>query len=73
MELTSHVKCNSCGKALEIARAARDMLCGNGISDEICVVRCMVHPEAVNTHEGTYHTHALLLGHVAADTAAFAN
>ena len=62
IELTSLMKRNSCGKALEIARAARDMLGGNGISDEFGVIRHMVNLEVVNTYEGTHDIHALILG-----------
>jgi glutaryl-CoA dehydrogenase len=61
-EMISLIKRNSCGKALEIARAARDMLGGNGISDEYHVMRHMVNLEAVNTYEGTHDVHALILG-----------
>ncbi len=62
MELTSIVKRNSCGKALDIARTARDMLGGNGISDEYAVARHLVNLEVVNTYEGTHDIHALILG-----------
>ncbi|PJF19127.1 putative glutaryl-CoA dehydrogenase,mitochondrial [Paramicrosporidium saccamoebae] len=61
-EMVSIVKRNSCGKALDIARACRDMLGGNGISDEYHVMRHMVNLEAVNTYEGTHDIHALILG-----------
>ena len=61
-ELISLIKRNSCGKALEIARKARDMLGGNGISDEYPVMRHMVNLEVVNTYEGTHDIHALILG-----------
>ncbi len=61
-EMISLVKRNSCGKALEIARVARDMHGGNGISDEFHVVRHMMNLEAVNTYEGTHDVHALILG-----------
>jgi glutaryl-CoA dehydrogenase len=61
-EITSIVKRNSCGKALDIARVARDMLGGNGISDEYGVVRHMANLEVVNTYEGTHDIHALILG-----------
>jgi glutaryl-CoA dehydrogenase len=61
-EVTSILKRNSCGKALEIARLARDMLGGNGISDEYGVIRHMVNLEVVNTYEGTHDIHALILG-----------
>jgi glutaryl-CoA dehydrogenase len=73
VELTSIVKRNSCGKALEIARVARDMLGGNGISDEFDVIRHMVNLEVVNTYEGTHDIHALILGRAITDIAAFAN
>ncbi len=56
------LKRNSCGKALDIARAARDMLGGNGISDEFGVIRHLVNLEVVNTYEGTHDIHALILG-----------
>ena len=62
VEITSIMKRNSCGKALEIARMARDMLGGNGISDEYGVVRHMLNLEVVNTYEGTHDIHALILG-----------
>ena len=62
IELTSIMKRNSCGKALDIARMARDMLGGNGISDEYGVVRHMVNLEVVNTYEGTHDVHALIIG-----------
>lgn len=61
-EMISLVKRNSCGKALEIARIARDMHGGNGISDEFHVIRHMLNLEAVNTYEGTHDIHALILG-----------
>ncbi|MBL8565109.1 MAG: acyl-CoA dehydrogenase [Hyphomicrobiaceae bacterium] len=70
-EVTSIVKRNSCGKALEIARAARDMLGGNGISDEYDVMRHMVNLEAVNTYEGTHDIHALILGRAITGISAF--
>ena len=73
VELTSIVKRNSCGKALDIARMARDMLGGNGISDEFGVIRHMVNLEAVNTYEGTHDIHALILGRAITSIAAFAN
>jgi glutaryl-CoA dehydrogenase len=62
VELTSIMKRNSCGKALDIARMARDMLGGNGISDEFGVIRHVVNLEVVNTYEGTHDIHALILG-----------
>ncbi|MCL2346190.1 MAG: acyl-CoA dehydrogenase [Desulfobulbus sp.] len=73
VELTSIVKRNSCGKSLEIARVARDMLGGNGISDEFSVIRHMVNLEVVNTYEGTHDIHALILGRAITDIPAFAN
>ena len=73
VELTSLVKRNSCGKALDIARTARDMLGGNGISDEYCVARHLVNLEVVNTYEGTHDIHALILGRAITGIAAFAN
>lgn len=72
-EVTSIVKRNSCGKALEIARMARDMLGGNGISDEYPVARHLVNLEVVNTYEGTHDIHALILGRAITGIAAFAN
>ena len=62
VEITSMLKRNSCGKALDMARAARDMLGGNGISDEFGVIRHLVNLEVVNTYEGTHDIHALILG-----------
>ena len=73
VELTSILKRNSCGKALDIARACRDMLGGNGISDEFGVARHLVNLEAVNTYEGTHDIHALIIGRAITDIAAFAN
>ncbi len=70
-EITSIMKRNSCGKALEIARTARDMLGGNGISDEFGVVRHMVNLEVVNTYEGTHDIHALILGRAQTGIQAF--
>src|SRR5207245_1914302 len=70
-EITSIMKRNSCGKALEIARLARDMLGGNGISDEFGVVRHMVNLEVVNTYEGTHDIHALILGRAQTGIQAF--
>ncbi len=61
-EMVSLIKRNSCGKALEIARKARDMHGGNGIADEYHVIRHMNNLEAVNTYEGTHDIHALILG-----------
>lgn len=62
VEITSILKRNSCGKALDVARMARDMLGGNGISDEFGVARHLVNLEVVNTYEGTHDIHALILG-----------
>ncbi|WP_315766423.1 MULTISPECIES: acyl-CoA dehydrogenase [unclassified Bradyrhizobium] len=73
VELTSVLKRNSCGKALEIARLARDMLGGNGISDEFVVARHLVNLEVVNTYEGTHDIHALIVGRAVTGIAAFAN
>ena len=70
-ELISLIKRNSCGKALQIARQARDMLGGNGISDEYPVMRHMVNLEVVNTYEGTHDIHALILGRTQTDIPAF--
>ena len=70
-DLTSIMKRNSCGKALEIARTARDMLGGNGISDEFGVARHLVNLEVVNTYEGTHDVHALILGRAITGIAAF--
>lgn len=73
LEMTSLIKRNSCGKALEIARMARDMLGGNGISDEFPIARHLVNLEVVNTYEGTHDVHALILGRAITGLAAFAN
>ena len=73
VELTSILKRNSCSKALDIARAARDMLGGNGISDEFGVARHLVNLEVVNTYEGTHDIHALILGRAITGIAAFSN
>ena len=70
-EITSLLKRNSCGKALEIARVARDMLGGNGISDEFGVIRHLVNLEVVNTYEGTHDIHALILGRAQTGIQAF--
>ena len=72
-EITSMMKRNSCGKALEIARIARDMHGGNGISDEFGVIRHMLNLEVVNTYEGTHDVHALILGRAQTDIPAFGN
>jgi glutaryl-CoA dehydrogenase len=71
VEITSILKRNSCGKALAIARMARDMLGGNGISDEFNVIRHMVNLEVVNTYEGTHDIHALILGRAQTGIQAF--
>jgi glutaryl-CoA dehydrogenase len=73
VEITSMMKRNSCGKSLDIARMARDMLGGNGISDEFGVIRHMVNLEVVNTYEGTHDIHALILGRAQTGIPAFAN
>ena len=70
-DLISLIKRNSCGKALDIARTARDMLGGNGISDDYPVMRHMVNLEVVNTYEGTHDIHALILGRAQTGIAAF--
>jgi glutaryl-CoA dehydrogenase len=61
-EMISLIKRNSCGKSLDIARQSRDMLGGNGISDEYPIIRHVMNLEAVNTYEGTHDVHALILG-----------
>ena len=71
IEVTSLVKRNNCGKSLDIARMARDMLGGNGISDEFGVARHLVNLEVVNTYEGTHDVHALILGRAQTGIAAF--
>ena len=73
VEVTSLLKRNSCGKALDIARLARDMMGGNGISDEFGVARHLVNLEVVNTYEGTHDIHALILGRAQTGIAAFSN
>ena len=70
-EMISLVKRNSCGKALDIARTARDMHGGNGISDEYQVIRHVMNLEAVNTYEGTHDVHALILGRAQTGIQAF--
>jgi glutaryl-CoA dehydrogenase len=70
-EMVSMLKRNSCGKALDIARVARDMHGGNGISDEFHVIRHVMNLEAVNTYEGTHDIHALILGRAQTGIAAF--
>ena len=71
VEITSMLKRNSCGKALDVARLARDMLGGNGISDEYGVIRHLVNLEVVNTYEGTHDIHALILGRAQTGIQAF--
>ena len=61
-EMISLVKRNNCGKALDIARMARDMHGGNGISEEFHVMRHLMNLETVNTYEGAYDVHTLILG-----------
>jgi len=70
-EITSILKRNSCGKALEIARTARDMHGGNGIVDEFHVIRHVLNLETVNTYEGTHDIHALILGRAQTGISAF--
>jgi glutaryl-CoA dehydrogenase len=72
-EITSMLKRNSCGKALAVARDARDMLGGNGIVDEFGVIRHLVNLEVVNTYEGTHDVHALILGRAQTGIPAFSN
>ncbi|MBA1246127.1 acyl-CoA dehydrogenase [Pseudomonas luteola] len=71
VEITSIMKRNSCGKALDVARMARDMLGGNGISDEFGIARHLVNLEVVNTYEGTHDVHALILGRAQTGIQAF--
>lgn len=70
-DMISMIKRNNCGKALDIARTARDMLGGNGVSDEYHVIRHVMNLEAVNTYEGTHDIHALILGRAITDIPAF--
>ncbi|MEO7350125.1 MAG: acyl-CoA dehydrogenase [Terrimesophilobacter sp.] len=70
-EITSMMKRNNAGKSLDIARLARDMLGGNGISDEFSIARHLVNLEVVNTYEGTHDVHALILGRAQTGIAAF--
>jgi glutaryl-CoA dehydrogenase len=70
-EMISLVKRNSCGKALDIARVARDMHGGNGIADEYHIIRHVMNLEAVNTYEGTHDVHALILGRAQTGLSAF--
>jgi glutaryl-CoA dehydrogenase len=69
--MVSMIKRNNCGKALDIARHARDMLGGNGISDEYHIIRHAMNLEAVNTYEGTHDIHALILGRAITGIPAF--
>jgi glutaryl-CoA dehydrogenase len=71
LEAISLIKRNSCGKALDIARVARDMHGGNGIADEFHVIRHVMNLEAVNTYEGTHDIHALILGRAQTGIQAF--
>ena len=70
-EIISLMKRNSCGKALDIARMARDMHGGNGIVDEFHVIRHVLNLETVNTYEGTHDVHALILGRAQTGISAF--
>ncbi len=72
-EMVSLIKRNNCGKALDIARLARDLHGGNGISDEYHVIRHVLNLEAVNTYEGTHDIHALILGRAQTGIAAFSS
>jgi glutaryl-CoA dehydrogenase len=72
-EMISLIKRNNCGKALDIARVARDMHGGNGISDEFHVIRHAMNLEAVNTYEGTHDVHALILGRAQTGIQAFSS
>jgi glutaryl-CoA dehydrogenase len=69
--MVSLIKRNNSGKALDIARVARDMLGGNGISDSYPVIRHMLNLESVNTYEGTHDIHALILGRAQTGIPAF--
>ena len=70
-EAISLVKRNNCGKALDIARTARDMHGANGIADEFHVIRHLLNLETVNTYEGTHDVHALILGRAQTGIQAF--
>jgi glutaryl-CoA dehydrogenase len=70
-EMISMIKRNSCGKSLTIARDCRDMLGGNGVSDEYHIIRHCMNLEAVNTYEGTHDIHALILGRAITGISAF--
>jgi len=71
VENISMVKRNSCGKALDVARLARDMHGANGIADEFHVIRHLMNLETVNTYEGTHDIHALILGRAQTGIQAF--
>uniref|UniRef100_A0A914VMR1 Acyl-CoA dehydrogenase/oxidase C-terminal domain-containing protein n=1 Tax=Plectus sambesii TaxID=2011161 RepID=A0A914VMR1_9BILA len=71
-EMISLIKRNSCGKSLDIARQARDILGGNGIVDEYHVIRHMINLETVNTYEGTYDIHSLIMGRAVTGLQSFA-
>ena len=73
IENISLMKRNNCGKALDVARVARDMHGGNGISDEYPVIRHVMNLETVNTYEGTHDIHALILGRAQTGLQAFHN
>ena len=70
-EMISLIRRNNCGKALDIARMARDMHGGNGISEEFQIIRHMMNLETVNTYEGTHDIHVLILGRAQTDLQAF--
>jgi glutaryl-CoA dehydrogenase len=70
-EMISLMKRNNCGKALDVARKARDMHGGNGISEDFQIMRHMVNLETVNTYEGTHDVHALILGRAQTGLQAF--
>ena len=70
-EMISLMKRNNCGKALDVARMARDMHGGNGISEDFQIMRHMVNLETVNTYEGTHDVHALILGRAQTGLQAF--
>ena len=72
-EMISLIKRNNCGKALDVARQARDMHGGNGVSDEYHVIRHVMNLEAVNTYEGTHDVHALILGRAMTGIQAFSS
>jgi len=71
--MISMIKRQNCGKALEIARTARDMLGGNGIVDEYGIIRHMLNLESVNTYEGTHDIHGLILGRALTGLQSFVN